>query len=847
MLSKKAVVDFLARPLRDSQKVKDLTLSSRKRRLKKADAVWHTEPRDAQATCLLLGLKYDGYVFLLGMGGGKALRDDEPVLMSDGTWKQVGSISPGDRVVGGDGLPDTVESVHPQGVKDLFEVEFSDGAKVVCCYEHLWSVQSAKGRKRTLSLESLVLEGLQDATGNNRFFIPIVAPVVYEGPMEPLPLDPYILGVLIGDGAMTQNCSITLGPKKVRVADQVMSSGLDSTRKKIITAAGTVCDLISIRGMRQTIDSLDLKVNSRHKHIPERYLKASVEDRVSLLYGMLDTDGCSENSLTWSTASEKLARQFDELVRSVGGLTRTRSTKVINGWEYHQRTVQLPKGSPRFRYREANTKAQKYGATRAIVEVTAVRAAQATCITVTRGLFVTRDFIVTHNTKLSLDILATRKAWGEASRMLVLVPNVINLDTWAEEVRKHAPQFEVTRIDQAGEDARLTAVHNGGEVVVCTYAGWVRLCSSKSAPGSKRATKMDKKKVDSLCKSFQVVIFDESTSVKNPTSLFFSVCRRMSRKIQYRYCLTGTPMNGDPIDLWSQFYLADHGETLGQSVALFRQAFFRKVQGYFGYEWKFDARKEELLARRVRNRSIRYTESECQDLPESVGGLRNEWMIIPCALGKQAIKHYKSVNQSLVEAQGDYTAVDSAYYRMRTLASGWLGARTDDGDKVELTFPQQPKMDALVAFLRELPEEEKVIVAHHYNPTGEMIHARLKKEKISFVDYYGKTSKKKGASNLKDFASRAKGSPRVLVASSAIKMGANLQSSARYVVFVESPDNFIDRDQYEARTRREGGLKGRRYYYEIVCKGTVDEKILLALKDGRSIHDVLVDGAKADD
>ena len=656
MISSKSVDDFMARPLRDSSKAKKVKPSKIRKALKKAGRDWHTTPRDAQTTCLALGLKYPGYLFFLGMGGGKALANDEPVLMADGSWKPIGDVRPGDLIRSNNEAVEPVLAVHPQGAKELYRVTFSNGAQTVCCLEHLWKVKTGHSDWRVVPTEQLLNEGLH-----------------------------------------------------------------------------------------------------RRHAIPNVYWKP----------GPL--------------------REF-ETIEPVG-------------------------------------------------------TGEATCITVRNGLFVTRDFIVTHNTKLTYDIYGNRRADGMQGRLLVLVPNIVNLTGWHKEAAKHAPGLDVTIIDQSGEEGRLDAVVNGGDVVVCTYAGWTRLCTKPSNGRTKKARQMDIRKVDKLASHFGMLALDESTSVKSKDSTIFKIARRMMRTIPHRYCLTGTPINKDPMGFWAQFFLIDGGYTLGETLGLFRQAFFKEEEGYFGSTWKFDKKKDALLQRRVRNLSIRYDEAECQDLPDRNGGLRDDWMLTPVPLGKHAVKHYESVNADLIEARGDAQLVDNAYHRMRMLSSGWLGAKTEDNEEVQIVFPDNPKLDAMVMLLREIPEDEKVIVVHYYNQTGKLIHERLKKEKISFTHCYGKTPTGQKAKNLEKFEDR--GGPRVLAPSTAISKGLNLQEAARYMIFVESPDSYIERDQIEARILREGNLPGKRWYFDLVCTRPgvgVDEKILMSLRDGRSIHELLVDG-----
>lgn len=141
-----------------------------------------------------------------GTGLGKALRFDWPVATPDG-WRPISELAIGDSVIGSNGRAITVTGVYEQGVRPLVQVTFTDGATTICDEDHLWSVNT-KGRRhrglpwRVLTTKQIVAEGLDDQEGR-RHFIPVCDPVEY--PARELPIDPYTLGVLIGDGALSQN------------------------------------------------------------------------------------------------------------------------------------------------------------------------------------------------------------------------------------------------------------------------------------------------------------------------------------------------------------------------------------------------------------------------------------------------------------------------------------------------------------------------------------------------------------------------------------------------------------------------------------------------------------------
>lgn len=445
--------------------------------------------------------------------------------------------------------------------------------------------------------------------------------------------------------------------------------------------------------------------------------------------------------------------------------------------------------------------------------------------------------------KLSLDLFANRKRTGEARRCLVVVPYITNLGAWDEEVRKHT-DLRVKTIDQDGFEGRWSAMLGKADVVVVTYQGLAAmLCKLERVQKSERAMnrmKPDAKLLKQLTDSFDFVVLDEVDAIKNPKSLWFKLVKSINKRVSYLYALTGTPFDKDPADLWSQFFIIDGGHCLGETLGLYRGAFFTSKWGYFGgIEHTFKRSMKGELSRRLRHCSVRYAEHECQDLPAAVGGLSGDLMRVPVKLPKEQQPYYDRVHEDYVESGRKLALMEAAYLRMRMVCSGWLGAKDESGERVQITFKHNPKFDAAIDLLRKIPENEKVVLVCWFNSTCAMLMKRLHVEKIGAVLVNGTVSGKAKTEAVVQF--KRPGGPRVLVASTAISKGVNLQAASRYMVFLESPDSTISRRQLEGRIRREGGSGLPCYYYDIVVSDSVDERILNALVSGKELHDVVVD------
>src|SRR5215813_10351509 len=126
------------------------------------------------------------------------------VLTPDG-WRQIGDLAVGDLVVGSDGRPTPVLGVYPQGRKPAYRVTTQDGASTLACGEHLWTVRTPDDRShgrpsRVLQTQEMI--GNLRANHYHRYELPMhSAPVCF--PYRPVPMDPYALGLLLGDGCLT--------------------------------------------------------------------------------------------------------------------------------------------------------------------------------------------------------------------------------------------------------------------------------------------------------------------------------------------------------------------------------------------------------------------------------------------------------------------------------------------------------------------------------------------------------------------------------------------------------------------------------------------------------------------
>jgi phosphate starvation-inducible protein PhoH and related proteins len=366
----------------------------------------------------------------LGFMRGRAQPLHSKVLTPFG-WREIGSLEVGDSVIGSDGKPTQVLGVYPQGQKEVFRLTMTDGSSTLACAEHLWQVQTPKDKRRgkVRIMQTNEMMGNIKQAHQNRFEIPLTKPI--EFPMQAVPLDPYALGLLLGDGCLTTSTTPTFATN-----DPELAQALETTIPDIQLFHKTPVDyvlqrkggggrggVITANPLTATLRELGLAgTRSSTKFVPQIYLWNSSEVRLGVLQGLLDTDGGPVRQqgrtcrIQYSTNSAQLRDDVMFLVRSLGGVSYSRTRKVedkkpgfANGREVPHRSdsycldIRLPKGVKPFRLKRKAEAYDDHGAGRPMRFVENIESAgmeETLCIRVAAPdhLYITDDFIVTHNT-----------------------------------------------------------------------------------------------------------------------------------------------------------------------------------------------------------------------------------------------------------------------------------------------------------------------------------------------------------------------------------------------------------------------------------------------------------------
>lgn len=437
-------------------------------------------------------------------------------------------------------------------------------------------------------------------------------------------------------------------------------------------------------------------------------------------------------------------------------------------------------------------------------------------------------------TSISLFSILARKVAGQATKAIAFVPYISSVDTWIEESRERTPDLKlVPLLGTKIENLRKLEEMDGDVFVIC-YASAVAMLSEKHP--KKKGWTIDPKNTRKVFAGFDTFIADEIHKCSNISSLTYRMCRAISLQCKYGIGLSGTPFGNDVEDIWSQFYLIDFGDTLGETKGLFQEAFFTKQINFRTKfpEYKFDKKKMPLLRKMVKHNSIHYDASEMHDLPAK----RYIKHRLPMP---SAIEGYVSLAAAkFIKAVRNPDGRDEAkasYMQLRQLASGFMTLDGQDNGKIKVSFDTNPKLDFLEEKIDAMGPDNKMVVFHHFVYTNTLISDRLHKLKIGHARVW--SGQKDTLGELKRFRDDKR--CRILVLNDMSGSSSLNLQHANYMFFFEQPDSPINRQQGEKRIWR-AGQTNPVWIIDPFMQGTVDERIFYSNKQGKKLLDQLLKG-----
>lgn len=380
-----------------------------------------------------------------------------------------------------------------------------------------------------------------------------------------------------------------------------------------------------------------------------------------------------------------------------------------------------------------------------------------------------------------------------ARRALVISKTRAIYGPWPKELEKWG--FPLKLVYLHGKD-KFNNLTEDGDVYITNYESLLQL--GKKLP--KFLTQMG---VDVLC-------LDESTKIKNPGSKRFRILKTVLELFKFRVIMTGSPRPRSYEDLWSQIYVIDLGETLGERQQQFMLNYFLPC-GYKGKEWRLAEGAEEEIASLIKP-MVMTIETEQLDLPPLHHVER------PVQLPPSVMKQYREMEREFIleiEQKGVIVActAGAASMKLRQIASGSVY-----DDRKRVIHLHDEKLDELEELVEELGDEPLLVgcMFKHEVP-------RILNRFPQAVSYDSGVSWERGAKIEDDWN---KGRIPILVGNPAsIGHALNLQEYGCHVAFFSSTFNFEDWDQFIRRIYRTGQKRPVTVHH-LIAHGTIDSKLM---------------------
>lgn len=789
--------------------------------------------------------------FILGdqMGLGKGHPLSTPVLTPSG-WRPIGGLQPGDRVIGSGGDAVNVTGVFPKPVQAIYEVTFSDGASVRCDSDHLWAVQTANDRFagssewRVVSTQQILDEEsieffstnaqrsyswtprVKQPNGNRTMSVPMVKPVAfdYQAPwLTPVP--PYILGVILGDGSINKNGNVTI------------SKGDDTAAvRSLVERDAETRDLADPRSFAMSVPELvDLGLadsRSHEKFVPDAYLTADPKDRLALLQGLMDTDGYAhpDGGSEFSSTSLALAEAVVDLAQSLGGVARMNrqgrhTTYPLNGemkvgrrsWRVN---VRLPAGvNPFLLQRKADLYRlpTKYEPSRWIESIERVEDDASICISVDAedSLYVTKDYIVTHNTIQALSVAAIDFQLGHAARCLVVCPATLKTN-WESEIADHTLMTSTvlhgspTRRSEQIEEFKERDDH----FLILNYE------------------LVDKHLKELNALKFDILICDEAHAIKSFRGFRSSQGARRSKAVHRLdakrvFLLTGSPMLNRPDELWSLLHRIAPGEFPSYYGFVSRFCVF----GGFKDKQIVGVKNEDELNGVLQTYMVRRLKKD-----SGVVLPPKQYIPVIVDLSDKQRRLYDEVKDELqLTIPGDPSPADieNAMTRMLRLKQICGTTATIEG------YPDSShKLDRSTEIIEEITSSgERVVVFTQFRGVLASQKARLEKLGIATFELHGDVPGDTRVEVVKEWGRTPAAALLVMIQVGGV--GLNMTQASK-CIFLDKDWVPMNNEQAEDRLHRIGAKAQDIQIFQMICKGTIEDHVEKLLRRKKKMFDAIV-------
>ena len=331
--------------------------------------------------------------------------------------------------------------------------------------------------------------------------------------------------------------------------------------------------------------------------------------------------------------------------------------------------------------------------------------------------------------------------------------------------------------------------------------------------------------VENTTFDFDMVVIDELSSFKSHQAKRFKSLQKVRPMVKRIVGLTGTPASNSLMDLWAEYKLLDMGQRLGRFISYYRQNYFKpdRMNGYIVYSYKPLPYAEKEIYDKIKDITISMKATDKLKMPELI------MSEVEVSMTPKEKQKYDQLKKDLVMdiTDGEITAANAAGLtnKLSQLANG--SVYDDDKNTVKL---HDHKLDALEDII-EASNGKPLLVAYWFKHDLTGIKKRFDVREI-------KTDK-----DINDW--NAGNIPVAVIHPASAGHGLNLQAGGNTLVWFGLTWSLELYQQTNARLWRQGQSAGTVVIQHIICKDTVDGRILKCLKDKDTTQSALIDAVKA--
>jgi SNF2 family DNA or RNA helicase len=394
-------------------------------------------------------------------------------------------------------------------------------------------------------------------------------------------------------------------------------------------------------------------------------------------------------------------------------------------------------------------------------------------------------------TVLTLTALSDLFDAGIIRKVLVIAPLKVAKNVWAQEALnwEHLQHLQFS-ICTGNEENRIAAFRYQSQIYVINRENipWLIAKSKDKWP-------------------FDAIVIDESSSFKSASSKRFKLLKRMAFVSPFLIELTGTPMPNSYLDLWSQCFLIDRGDALGQNMWHYKNKFF--TPDHWGYSWDLKPAASKEIQKLIGSFTLSLRGEDYLELPEKINLIH--WV----SLTPKILAQYRQFERDLLmdlPRDGGLLVAENAAILANKLLQFCSGCTYDENRKTHIIHDE--KIEALSEIVEDLQENALIV----YNFKHDLVRIQQRFKDARILDNNPKT--------IEDWN---EGKIKLLLAQPAsCGEGLNLQKGGSLIIWYGLNWSLGLYQQLNARLHRQGQTKPVRIIH-IMTRGTYDERVMKRL------------------